>query len=114
MSGLNTQETQLLRVAVFEVSWLAGNAIAEACRLKKADLYREILTIFTNTVNSLDVDELSTRCFLPIHDGNISLFKELMKQGTKEGEYFLRTTLFDFINMHSLLTFCRQNGLGEV
>ena len=42
MSGLNAQEKQLLRVASFEVSWLSGNAIAEACRMKKADLYREM------------------------------------------------------------------------
>ena len=81
MSGLNAQEKQLLRVASFEVSWLSGNAIAEACQMKKADLYREILTNYTNTVDSIDFDELSNRCVLPIRDGKVTLFRELMKQG---------------------------------
>ena len=100
MSGLNAQEIQLLRVASFEVSWLSGNAIAEACRMKKADLYREILTNYSNTVDSIDFDELSNRCVLPIRDGKVSLFRELMKQGMKQGEFRSHSIFFYFKNIN--------------
>ena len=62
MSELNATEKQLVRVASFEASWLAGNAIAEATRMKKFDLFSQILSNFQSLVTTLDIDELATRC----------------------------------------------------
>lgn len=96
MSGLNAQEKQLLRVASFEVSWISGNAIAEACRMKKVDLYCEILRNYMKTVDSSDFNELSNRCVLPLRDSKLSLFRELMKQGAKEGKFCWYSIFFSF------------------
>ena len=89
MSGLNLNEKQLLRVAAFEISWLSGNAIAEAQQMKKVDLYREILSKYMNTVDSIDFNDQFDRCSLPIRDGKLPLFRKLMKQGMKEGKQCL-------------------------
>ena len=96
MSGLNAIEKQLLRVASFEVSWLSGNAVAEACRMKKADLYRLIISNYMNTIDSVDFNELSNRCCLPIRDGKLPLFRDLMKQGMKEGKHYSCKLVFHF------------------
>ena len=111
MSGINAIEKQLLRVASFEVSWLAGNAVAEACRMKKADLYRLIISNYMNTIDSIDFNKLSDRCSLPICDGKLSLFQELMKQGMKEGKYCLHIIVFPFYYIYIILTFIILNIL---
>ena len=87
MSGLNTTEKQLLRVASYEASWLAGNAIAEATRMKKVDLFRETLTNYQNIVITLDIEELATRCdSSSVRDSHVIIFRQLMKQHVKEGK----------------------------
>ena len=53
MSELNATEKQLVRVASFEASWLAGNAIAEATRMKKLDLFSQILSNFQSLDESI-------------------------------------------------------------
>ena len=105
MSGLNVNEKQLLRVAAFEVSWLSGNAVAEACQMKKADLYREIISNYMNTIDSIDFNDLSNRYSLPIRDGKLPLFRELMKQGMKEGKHCLQIIVFHFQHMYIILTY---------
>lgn len=63
MSTLNT----------FEVSWISGHAIVEACQINKVDLFCDILTNYKNTVDSIYFAELSNQCVLPIRNGKISL-----------------------------------------
>ena len=90
MSALNTTEKQLLRIAAFECCWLAGNAIAEATRMKKTDLYREILSNYLSVVNTLDFDELATRCVLsPIRESLLVHSRQVMQQHAKEGNTFV-------------------------
>ena len=60
MSGLLANEKQFLRVLSYEVSWLAGNDIAEACRMKKLDLFCEVLGKYKNIVDQFDLNELAT------------------------------------------------------
>ena len=86
MSELNATEKQLVRVASFEASWLAGNAIAEATRMKKLDLFSQILSNFQSLVTTLDIDELATRCGLsPVRESHVVLFKDLIQQHMKSG-----------------------------
>ena len=87
MSGLNTTEKQLLRVASYEASWLAGNAIAEATRMKKVDLFRETLTNYQNIVITLDIEELATRCdSSSVRESYVIIFRQLMKPHVTEGK----------------------------
>ena len=86
MSELNATEKQLVRVASFEASWLAGNAIAEATRMKKLDLFSQILSNFQSLVTTLDIDELATRYGVsPVRESHVVLFKDLIQQHMKSG-----------------------------
>ena len=79
MSGLLIHEQQLLRVASYEVSWLAGNAIAAACRMTKPDVFYEILGNYKNIVNQFYLTDLATRCQrAPVRSPHKLIFKQLM------------------------------------
>ena len=102
MSGLTVTEKQLLRVASFEASWLAGNAIGEASRMKKSDIYNEIMNNFRGIVITLDLEELATRCVLvPVRESHESLFKRLLNQSVKEGEFQFETKNITFSCLYS-------------
>lgn len=84
MSTLNSTETILVWVASYEVSRLAGNAIAEACRMKNAGLFECILINYKNIVNTIDFTEFATRYVLPlVRESHGLLFKQLLEHAVK-------------------------------